>query len=71
MYAYEVRIRAVKPYFEPCTLIKAKIRQLDYPSKNASESLCKEYDRPLDLPMSYTDRELKCMHAQKEAAVEH
>jgi len=71
MYSYEERIRAVRLYLKLGKRIKATIRQLGYPTKNALVNWHRQYERYLDLPASYTRLRPKYSEEQKAAAVEH
>lgn len=71
MYSYEDRIRAVELYVKLGNRVKATIRQLGYPTKNALKGWHREYEQRLDLPVGYAVRVPKYSHAQKEAAVAH
>jgi putative transposase len=71
MYSYEDRIRAVQLYIKLGKRIKATIRQLGYPTKNALKSWHREYERQSDLPVGYAGRPPKYSQAQKQAAIAH
>jgi putative transposase len=71
MYSYEDRIRAVELYIKLGKRVRATIRQLGYPTKNALKGWHREYEQRLDLPVGYAGRVPKYSPAQKEAAVEH
>jgi len=71
MYSYEARIRAAELYIKPGKRIRATIRQLGYPTKNALKDWHREYEQRLDLHVGYAGRVSKYSQAQKEAAVEH
>ena len=71
MYSYEDRVRAVKLYLKLGKRVRATIRQLGYPTKNALKAWHREYDQRLDLPGGYAGRPPKYSQAQREAAVEH
>jgi putative transposase len=71
MYSYEDRIRAVELYIKLGKRVRATIRQLGYPTKNALKGWHCEYERRLDLPLGCAVRAPKYTQAQKEAAVEH
>ena len=53
MYSYEDRIRAVELYIKLGKRVRAIIRQLGYPTKNALKGWYREYERRLDLPRGY------------------
>lgn len=59
MYSYEDRIRAVQLYIKLGKRIKATIRQLGYPTKNALKGWYREYERQSDLPTGYAGRSPK------------
>ena len=71
MYSYEDRIRAIELYIKLGKRVRATIRQLGYPTKNALKGWCREFEQRLDLPVGYAGRTPKYSQAQKEAAVEH
>ena len=71
MYSYEDRIRAVELYIKLGNRVRATIRQLGYPTKNALKGWHREYEQRRDLPVGYAARIPKYSRAQKEAAVEH
>jgi putative transposase len=71
MYSYEDRIRAVELFIKLGKRVRATIRQLGYPTKNALKGWHREYEQRLDLPLGYASRGPKYSQAQKEAAVEH
>jgi transposase-like protein len=50
MYSYEDRIRAVELYIKLGKRVRATIRQLGYPTKNALKGWHGEYERRLELP---------------------
>ncbi|SFD29717.1 hypothetical protein SAMN04488059_1577, partial [Devosia psychrophila] len=49
MYSYEDRVRAVELYIRLGKRVKATIRQLGYPTKNALKGWCREFEQRLDL----------------------
>jgi putative transposase len=51
MYSYEDGIRAVQLYIKLGKRIRATIRQLGYPTKNALKSWHREYERRPALPV--------------------
>jgi len=53
MYSYKDRIRAVQLYIKLDKRIRATIRQLGYPTKNALKSWHREYERRSALPEGY------------------
>ena len=71
MYSYEDRIRAVELYIKLGKRVKATIRQLGYPTKNALKGWCREFEQHLDLRVRWVVRVPKYSQAQKQAAVEH
>ena len=71
MYSYEDRIRAVELFIKLGKRVRATIRQLGYPTKNALKGWHREYEQRLDLPVGYADRCPKYSQAKKDAAVEH
>jgi transposase-like protein len=71
MYSYEDRVRAVELFIKLGKRVRATIRQLGYPTKNALKGWHQEYEQRLDLPVGYAGRDPKYSQAQKEAAVKH
>lgn len=71
MYSYEDGIRAVELYIKLGKRVRAIIRQLGYPTKNALKGWYREFEQRLDLPVGYAGRAPKYSQALKEAAVEH
>jgi putative transposase len=71
MYSYEDSIRAGELYVKLGERIKATIRQLGYPTKNALKGWYHEYEQRLDLPEGCAVRAPKYSQAQQEAAVKH
>jgi putative transposase len=71
MYSNEDRVRAVELFIKLGKRVRATIRQLGYPTKNALKGWHREYEQRLDLPVGYAGRGPKYSQAQKEAAVEH
>lgn len=71
MYSYEDRIRAVELYIKLGKRVRATIRQLGYPTKNALKGWYREFEQRLDLPVGYARSKPKYSQAQKEAAVGH
>jgi transposase-like protein len=47
MYSYEDKIRAVEPYIKLDKRVKASIRQLGYPTKNALKGWYREHEATL------------------------
>ncbi len=70
MYSYEARLRAVRLYIKLGQRVRATIRQLGYPTKNALKSWHREYEQHGDLRMGFARRP-KFSQAQKDRAVEH
>ncbi len=70
MYSYEEKILAVELYIKLGKRVKATIRQLGYPTKNALKSWYREHERRGDLAKGF-HRAPKYSMAQEEAAVEH
>jgi len=56
MYSYENRIRAVELFIKLGKRVRATIRQLGYPTKNAFKGCHLEYEQRLDLPLGYACR---------------
>lgn len=71
MYSYEDRIRAVELFIKLGKRVRATIRQLGYPAKNAQKGWHREYEQRRDLPVGYAGRGPEYSQAQKDAAVEH
>ena len=71
MYSYEDRIRAVELYIKLGKRVRATIRQLGYPTKNALKGWYRQYEQRLDLPKGYVRPKPKYSQEQKEAAVRH
>ena len=71
MYSYEDRMRAIQLYFKLDKRIRATIRQLGYPTKNALKSWHCEYERRSALPLGYAGRPSKYSQEQKQAAIAH
>ncbi len=70
MYSHEDRLRAVRLYIKLGKRVRATIRQLGYPTKNALKSWHREYEQHRDLRAGY-ERLPKYSQAQKERAVQH
>ncbi len=68
MFSYEERLRAVRLYIKLGKRVRATIRQLGYPTKNALKSWHREYEQHLDLHAGYA-RLPKFSQAQKERVV--
>lgn len=71
MYSYADRLRAVELYIRLGKRVKATIRQLGYPTKNALKSWYREYEQRRDLCVRYPARTPKYSDEQKQAALEH
>jgi putative transposase len=70
MYSYEDKIRAVELYIKLGKRVKATIRQLGYPTKNALKSWYREHEQRGDLSRGF-HRAPKYSVAQQQAAVDH
>lgn len=70
MYSYEEKMRAVDLYIKLGKRMKATIRQLGYPTKNALQDWYREHEQQGDLAKGY-HRAPKYSMAQQEAAVDH
>ncbi len=70
MYSYDDRIRAVELYIKLGKRIRATIRQLGFPTKNALKGWYREYKRRGDLKKG-SRRTPKYSKAQQQAAVDH
>jgi transposase-like protein len=53
MFSYEDRVRAVELFIKLGKRVRATIRQLGYPTKNALKGWYHEYEQRLDLPLGY------------------
>src|ERR1700754_3439599 len=71
MYSYADRLRAVELYIRLGKRLKATIRQLGYPTKNALRGWYREYVENRDLRVQAVARAPKFSQAQKQAALEH
>ena len=71
MYSYADRLRAVELYIRLGKRVKATIRQLGYPTKNALKGWYREYEQRFDLCVRYPVRTPKYSEDQKQAALEH
>lgn len=71
MYSYEDRMTAVQLYIKLGKHVKATIRQLGCPAKNALKHWCREYERGHDLPAGYLRTKQRYPDEQKRIAVEH
>lgn len=71
MYSYSDRLRAVELYIRLGKRVKATIRQLGYPTKNALKRWYREYEQRRDLCVRYPARTPKYSDEQKQAALEH
>jgi len=70
MYSYDDKIRAVELYIKLGKRIKATIRHLGFPTKNALKGWYREYERRGDLARGY-HRTPKYSTEQQRAAVDH
>ncbi len=70
MYLYEDRIRAVELYIKLGKRVRATIRQLGYPTKNALKGWHREHEPRGDLAKGF-HRAPKYSMAQQETAVDH
>src|ERR1700761_1123893 len=70
MYSYDDRIRAVELYIKLGRRLKATIRQLGFPTKNALKGWYREYKCRGDLAKEF-HRTPKYSIAQQQAAVDH
>jgi transposase-like protein len=64
-------MRAVELYIKLGKRVRATIRELGYPTKNALKGWLREYERLQDLPIRSTPRAPKFSVAQKQVALEH
>ncbi|AGB70309.1 MULTISPECIES: IS3 family transposase [Rhizobium] len=71
MYSYADRLRAVELYLKLGKRVKATIRQLGYPTKNALKSWYREYEQHLDVRVRSVARAPKFSEAEKQAALDH
>lgn len=71
MVSYSDRLRAVELYIRLGKRVKATIRQLGYPTKNALKSWYREYEQGRDLCVRYPARTPKYSDEQKQAALEY
>lgn len=71
MYSYEERLRAVKLYLKYGRRMKATIRELGYPTKNALKAWCEEFEEAGDIQAGYVRSKSKYSEEQKNAAIEH
>ncbi|MBB3980199.1 transposase-like protein [Rhizobium azooxidifex] len=67
----QTAIRAVELYMKLGKRVKATIRQLGYPTKNALKNWYREYEEHRDLRVRCVARAPKFSEAQKQAALEH
>jgi putative transposase len=70
MYSYEDRIRAVELYIRLGKRVRATLRQLGYPTKNALKGWYREHERRGDLAKGF-HRASKYSLEQRQAAVDH
>jgi putative transposase len=71
MYSYADGLRAVELYLKLGKRVKATIRRLGYPTKNALRSWYREYEQHLDVRVRCVARAPKYSEAEKRAAVEY
>ncbi len=71
MYSHADRIRAVELYIQLGKQVKATIRQLGYPTKNALKNWCREHEQLRGLLVRCVARVPKYSQDQKQAALEH
>lgn len=71
MYSHADRIRAVELYIKLGKRVKATIRQLGYPTKNALRNWYREYQQHQDLRVRCVARAPKFTETQKQTALEH
>jgi transposase-like protein len=71
MYSYADRIRAVELYIKLGLRVRATIRQLGYPTKNALKGWYQHYLKHQDLPASQAPRAPKYSLQQRQVAVAH
>lgn len=69
MYTYADRIRAVELYIRLGLRVRATIRQLGYPTKNALKGWYQQYLKHQDLPENKAPRAQKYSLEQRQAAV--
>ncbi|MGO4908224.1 transposase, partial [Pseudorhodobacter sp. W20_MBD10_FR17] len=71
MYSYEERMRAVELYIKLGKRVRATIRELGYPTKNALKGWHREYERRQDLRIRSVPPPPKFSAAQRQVALEH
>ncbi|WP_337271530.1 IS3 family transposase [Oryzifoliimicrobium ureilyticus] len=71
MYSYEDRMRAVQLYIKLGKRVKATIRQLGYPTKNALKHWCRDYEHGHVVAAGYIRTKQRYSDEQKRIAVEH
>src|SRR2546427_798999 len=71
MYSYADRIRAVALYIKLGLRVRATIRQLGYPTKNALKGWYQHYLKHQDLPASQAPRAPKYSLQQRQVAIAH
>ena len=69
MYSYADRIRAVALYIKLGLRVRATIRQLGYPTKNALKGWYQHYLKHQDLPASQAPRAPKYSLQQRQVAI--
>ena len=68
MYTYADRMRAVGLYIRLGLRVRAMIRQLGYPTKNALKGCYQQYLKHQDLPENKAPRAQKYSMEQRQAA---
>jgi transposase InsO family protein len=71
MYSYEERMRAVELNIRLGKRVRATIRELGYPTKNALKGWHREYEHGQDLAIRSVPRPPKFSEAQKQVALAH
>ncbi len=71
MYSYDERMRAVALYIKLGKRVRATLRALGYPTKNALKGWFREFETHQELKSSYVRVKPKYTEEQKRAAVEH
>ena len=71
MYSYDERRQAVDLYLKLGKRIRATIRQLGYPTKNALKNWHQEFQQRGDLHVAYARSKQKYSVEQKNGAIDH
>lgn len=71
MYSYDERRQAVEQYLKLGKRIRATIRQLGYPTKNALKNWYQEFQQRGDLHVAYARSKPKYSVEQKNDAIDH